>query len=135
MTYCLNKKSPISSKEPRLLQLLGKMLPCVTLPVVLKWSTTQVRVCGHAWARPSSSRRCHPRAGILIPVGETGLRANRCKEQLLFSHSSLICLSGTLWTAARQAPLSIGFSRQGFWSVWPFPPPGDLPDPESLPER
>ncbi|XP_070640131.1 PI-PLC X domain-containing protein 1 [Bos indicus] len=42
MTYCLNKKSPISSKEPRLLQLLCKVLPCVTLPMVLKWSTTQV---------------------------------------------------------------------------------------------
>ncbi|KAI4554083.1 hypothetical protein MJG53_019382 [Ovis ammon polii x Ovis aries] len=42
MTYCLNKKSPISSQEPRLLQLLRKVLPCVTLPVVLKWSTTQV---------------------------------------------------------------------------------------------
>uniref|UniRef100_A0ABI0P5V6 Phosphatidylinositol-specific phospholipase C X domain-containing protein n=1 Tax=Bos taurus TaxID=9913 RepID=A0ABI0P5V6_BOVIN len=42
MTYCLNKKSPISSKEPRLLHLLCKVLPCVTLPMVLKWSTTQV---------------------------------------------------------------------------------------------
>ena len=50
MTYCLNKKSPISHKESRLLQLLGKVLPCVTLPVVLKRSTTQVRVCGHARA-------------------------------------------------------------------------------------
>uniref|UniRef100_A0A8C3YE71 Phosphatidylinositol specific phospholipase C X domain containing 1 n=1 Tax=Catagonus wagneri TaxID=51154 RepID=A0A8C3YE71_9CETA len=42
MTYCLNKKSPISHNESRLLQLLGKILPCVTLPVVLRWSTTQV---------------------------------------------------------------------------------------------
>ena len=50
MTYCLNKKSPISHKESRLLQLLGKVLPCITLPMVLKRSTTQVRVCGHAWA-------------------------------------------------------------------------------------
>ena len=50
MTYCLNKKSPISHKESRLLRLLGKVLPCVTLPMVLKRSTTQVRVCGHAWA-------------------------------------------------------------------------------------
>ncbi|KAI4545717.1 hypothetical protein MG293_005983 [Ovis ammon polii] len=41
MTYCLHKKSPISYKESRLLQLLGNVLPCVTLPVVLKWSTTQ----------------------------------------------------------------------------------------------
>ena len=31
--------------------------------------------------------------------------------------------------AARQAPLSMGFSRQEHWSGLPFPPPGDLPDP------
>uniref|UniRef100_A0A452DKB1 Uncharacterized protein n=1 Tax=Capra hircus TaxID=9925 RepID=A0A452DKB1_CAPHI len=42
MTYCLHKKSPISHKEWRLLKLLDKVLPCVTLPVVLKWSATQV---------------------------------------------------------------------------------------------
>jgi hypothetical protein len=43
MTYCLNKKSPISH-ESRLLQLLGKVAPCITRPVVLKWSVTQVRL-------------------------------------------------------------------------------------------
>ena len=32
-------------------------------------------------------------------------------------------------TVARQAPLSMGFSRQEYWSGLPFPPPGDLPDP------
>ena len=32
-------------------------------------------------------------------------------------------------TVARQAPLSIGFSRQEYWSGLPFPSPGDLPDP------
>ena len=34
----------------------------------------------------------------------------------------------TLWTAARQAPLSMGFSRQEYWSELLFPPPGDLPE-------
>ena len=34
-----------------------------------------------------------------------------------------------LWTAARQAPLSMGFSRQRHWSGLPCPPPGDLPHP------
>ena len=37
-----------------------------------------------------------------------------------------------LWTVAcqaPQAPLSVGFSRQEYWSGLPFPPPGDLPDP------
>ena len=37
----------------------------------------------------------------------------------------------TPWAAAHQAPLSIGFSRQEYWSRLPFPPPGDLPDPRS----
>ncbi|XP_042782542.1 PI-PLC X domain-containing protein 1 [Panthera leo] len=42
MTYCLDKKSPIAQSQSRLLQLLGKVLPCITRPFVLKWSTTQV---------------------------------------------------------------------------------------------
>ena len=35
----------------------------------------------------------------------------------------------TPWTVARQAPLSMEFSRQEFWSGLPLPSPGDLPDP------
>ena len=34
--------------------------------------------------------------------------------------------SATPWTIARQAPLSMGFSRQKYWSGLPCPPPGDL---------
>ena len=34
----------------------------------------------------------------------------------------------TPWTAALQAPLCMGFSRQEYWSGLPFPSPGDLPD-------
>ena len=39
----------------------------------------------------------------------------------------------TPWTVARQAPLSMGFSRQEYWSGLPCPPPGDLPDPGNEP--
>ena len=35
----------------------------------------------------------------------------------------------TPWTVDRQAPLSMGFSRQEYWSGLPCPAPGDLPDP------
>ena len=35
----------------------------------------------------------------------------------------------TPWTVAHQAPLSMEFSRQEYWSGLPCPPPGDLPDP------
>ena len=36
-------------------------------------------------------------------------------------------LFATPWTAVRQAALSLGFSRQEYWSVLPCPPPGGLP--------
>ena len=42
---------------------------------------------------------------------------------------SHVSLFATLWTAAHQAPLSMGFSRQEYWSGLPFPSPGDLPNP------
>ena len=42
-----------------------------------------------------------------------------------FSHVQLFA---TAWTVAQQAPLSMVFSRQAYWSDLPFPPPGDLPD-------
>ena len=42
-------------------------------------------------------------------------------------------MSPTLWTIASQAPLSMGFLRQGCWSGFPCPSPGDLPDPEINP--
>ena len=35
----------------------------------------------------------------------------------------------TSWPTARQAPLSMGLCRQGYWSGLPFPPPGDRPNP------
>ena len=42
---------------------------------------------------------------------------------------SCVRLFATPWTVAHKAPLSIGFSRQEYWSGLPFSPPGDLPDP------
>ena len=47
----------------------------------------------------------------------------------VFSRFSCVHLFATLWTSAHQAPLSMGFSRQEYWSRLPCPPPEDLPDP------
>ena len=41
---------------------------------------------------------------------------------------SRVRLFATPWTVAHQAPLSMGFSRQEYWSESPSPSPGDLPD-------
>ena len=47
------------------------------------------------------------------------------------SHDQLFV---TPWTVAHQAPPSMGFSRQEYWSGLPFPSPGDLPDPGIKPK-
>jgi len=48
------------------------------------------------------------------------------KKESVLSHVQIFA---TPWTVAYQAPLSMGFSRQEYWSGLPFPSPGDLPDP------
>ena len=47
----------------------------------------------------------------------------------MLSHFSRVLFFVTLWTVADQAPLSMGFSKQEYWSGLPFPSPGDLPNP------
>ena len=46
---------------------------------------------------------------------------------------SRVRLFATPWTVAYQAPPSMGFSRQEYWSGLPFPSPGHLPDPGTEP--
>jgi len=47
----------------------------------------------------------------------------------VLSRFSCVRLFVTPWTVACQAPVSIGFFRQEYWSGLPCPPAGDLPDP------
>ena len=56
-----------------------------------------------------------------FPSGGGGLVAKLCPTP------------ATPWIEACQAPLSMGLSRQEYWSGLPFPSPGDLPDPEIEP--
>ena len=46
---------------------------------------------------------------------------------------SHVQLFATPWTTGLQAPLSMKFSRQEYWSGMPFPSPGSLPNPETEP--
>ena len=64
-------------------------------------------------------------------------------DSIWSSESKLLCmrakslqscwLCAMLWTVAYQAPLSMRFSRQEYWSGLPFPSPEDLPNPEMEP--
>ena len=49
--------------------------------------------------------------------------------EFVLSHLSRVHLFATLWTVAHEAPLSMEFSRQQYWSGLPCPPPGNFPDP------
>ena len=51
----------------------------------------------------------------------------------MVSHFNPVWFFATPWTVACQAPLSMGFCRPEYWSRLPFPPPGDLPNPEIKP--
>ena len=71
-------------------------------------------------------------------LGSSTLEAGSLKKHMsAWMHAqslqscSTVCntrLYATLWTVTHQAPLSMGFSRQEYWSGLPFLPPGDLPD-------
>ena len=53
-----------------------------------------------------------------------------CKDtKRVHSVASIVSDSATPWTVAHQAPLSMGFSRQEYWSGLPCPFPWDLPNP------
>ena len=52
-----------------------------------------------------------------------------CVCVCVFSRFSCVWIFATPWTVAHQAPLSIGFPRQEYWSRLLCPPPGDLPNP------
>ena len=61
----------------------------------------------------------------IVNSADAGVQVYECV--FLFAQSCPTLCSPM--TAALQAPLSMGFSRQEYWSGWPFPAPGDLPEP------
>ena len=56
-----------------------------------------------------------------------------CTCCAMICHFSCVQLCVNIQTAALQASLSMGFSRQEYWSGLPRPPPGNLPNPENKP--
>ena len=68
------------------------------------------------------------RKGEKHSIAQTLYASFVCMCVCMLSHLSRVQLFVTPWTVAFQAPLSMGFSRQEYWSGFPYPPPGDLPD-------
>ena len=87
----------------------GSSLPTDWIHVsCVSWIGRQILYCGATWE------------ALLIPWKWSEVKVKSLSCVRLFS---------TLWIGAYQAPPSMGFSRQEYWSGLPFPSPGDLPDP------
>ena len=73
----------------------------------------------------------HPSLRVCAADGEAGSTVCVCRigTRIAVIVLSRVWLFETTWTAARQAPLSMEFSRTEYWSGLPFPPPGVLPNP------
>ena len=76
------------------------------------------------------------RPGVLLFMGSQRVRHDRATElnwtelmKVKVKSLFRVQLIATPWTAAYQAPPSMGFSRREYWSGVPLPSPGDLPDP------
>ena len=73
--------------------------------------------------------KCIAKLTTNVPQMKRKLKTERKEVKSL----SRVWLFATPWTVAYQASLSMGFSRQEYWSGLPFPSPGDLPDPGNEP--
>ena len=93
------------------------------------------------WPSPTPMCTCS-QSPLLLKLDESQLWKRLLSIQILFRCRiyqayvkvkmkllSRVRLFATPWTVAYQASLSMGFSRQGYWSGLLFPSPGDLPDP------
>ena len=81
----------------------------------------------------SLALRLHPSSMDKMTAASHFLPSTDVVSCVVLSCFSRVRLFATLWTIACQAPLSMGFSRQEYWSGLPFCPPGDLPDPDMEP--
>ena len=117
---------------------------------IIVLSPSDAPQCSSVWAPPCGQRKqmsssCYicsspkptgPRGGLLLcrisdifreqADGKRSKTAWKLNYLLLLSHFSRVRLLATPWTAVYQAPPSMGFSRQEYWSGLPLPSPCSL---------
>ena len=79
-----------------------------------------------SWPNKTDAEAAIPRGSLAKPSAAQQICSCACRSAQSLSRVPLFATPGT---AARQATLSKGFSRQEYWSGLPCPPPGDRPDP------
>ena len=106
------------------------------------WSLPCARYCSRNWLRKSKQTPCPHEACTLEGRGRRQLKVfnNKLKNVIswcyrlnVLSGFSHVRLHAILRTVARRAPLSLGFSRQEYWSGLLCPPPGHISNPRIEP--
>ena len=101
--------------------ILEQWVANITMIITIIIMTESLGICGTVFLLPYFS---------VVHIGGTSvcMYMYACMCAKLLSHIQLFV---ALWPIAHtvQAPLSMGFSRQEYWSGWPCPPPRDLPEP------
>ena len=90
-----------------------------------KMNDESVRRAGRQWEMP---------LGVSTTIRQMETQSSKVVCVRVLSYFRHVQLFVTPWTVAHQAPLSVRFSRQEYWSGLPCPPPGDLPNPGMEPE-
>ena len=104
---------------------LPDYLPIIKAKIVAGWwSKLTSQVVRHLANTPSLIKRVEDRLSPLLRGSHSHPWCHRLLWEL-----SYVPLVATPWTVARQAPLSMWFPRQEYWSGLPFPSRGDLPNP------
>ena len=140
----LGRKDQLGKEMATHSSALAWKIPRTEEPVRLQ--SVESRRVGHDWAssfhfRLTPGYTCPCSVGLLVLGGKARTphwnqnRSPPCSSLVTLSMHvcaqllSRVRLLVTPWTVALQAPLSMGFPRQEYWSGLPCPPPGDLPDP------
>ena len=121
--------------EPECLALEVKVLHSTALACLSSCQSTNIQKFPPR-KRPFRCSLCRLRLSA-APSPTCQLTLSVCPElpllRVKMESLSCVCLLATPWPVAHQAPLSMGFSRQEYWSRVPCPPPGDFPDPGTEP--
>ena len=101
---------------------LGTITPAINNPI-------RMDLCLASRIHQKFKNSCHPPLwfSLCFSSSEQQNELEFCFLCYLLSHFSRVRLFATLWTVACQTPLSMGFSRQEYWSGLLCPPPGDRP--------
>ena len=111
---------------------IARLCPCIS-PEDYKFSKSYLAKVYASWFKWGSAKSTWSSQPFSQSKQHYGYPATKMLPfsccACVLSHFSHVWLFATLWTVAHQAALSMGFSRQEYYSRLPCPPPGDLPHP------